>query len=183
MSQDSIPFVSQIISRKVISEFGEPRLLIPIYSNSSLTRFPFLQKHGLVPLRVGIGTAVLTKAKLFVPIPETVDRTVIVTVGRKDIPASLLVKISTEAKYLSLAFETGVFKAAFDLPDSTRITHGIFGKMNLPKADILLKDKQGAIFPVNLQNVQLDLDYCIETATDVYLFEAKTDASRSFILL
>ncbi len=74
LDPDTLPFVSSVIENKVIREFGEPRFLIPIYSIDQWSRYPFLKVHGLIPLRVGIGTARLTRARLLIPIPKTADR-------------------------------------------------------------------------------------------------------------
>ncbi len=94
-----------------------------------------------------------------------------------------MVSVSTEPRYPALAYETGIFNAALGIHDSTRMMQGLFGKMNLPTGKIGLEDDQGTVTRVELRNVQFDLDYCLETSGDTYMFEAKTDNTAIFSLL
>lgn len=185
IAPEDIGFVSDHIGPEIIREFVEPRLVIPIYSAETYSsRFPFLSKHGLTPLRTGIGTAVLTRANLFLPIIEKADSQLFMECNRDSIPLSLLdVPVNTEAKYLALAYESGVFNTAFSLPVDVRAAIGLFGKMNLPKAKILLADDQGKQYPLHISNVQFDLDFSLETQDCIYLIEAKRGNAKTFSAL
>lgn len=185
IAPESIEFVSEPIGPEIIREFVDPQLAIPIYSTKTYSnRFKFLSKYGLIPLRTGIGTAVLTKANLFLPATEKAAPQLQVQAEYGKIPVSLSSPpIHTEARYLAMAYETGVFNAAFFLPPSNKPKLGLFGKMNLPRAEIKLADDKGRIYPLNISNVQFDLDFSLETLDSVYLIEAKMGRAETFSAL
>ena len=174
-----MPFVSDPIDQETISKFCEPRLLIPIYSHTSMTRYPFLLKH-----RVGIGRAVLTRAQLFIDLPEMKAGTAVrLSIQKKQLPISLQSNVETEAKYLSLAFATGVLREGLAIERDSSISLGLFGKMYLGHAEISLVDDSGKDYSLSLSNVQFDLDLSIETETYIYLIEAKMGKPKTFSAL
>lgn len=185
IAPESIGFVSDPIGPEIIGEFVDPQRAIPIYSAKTYSNsFKFLSKHGLTPLRVGIGTAVLTKANLFLSTAEKAASQLQVQAEHDEIPVSLAsTPVDTEARYLALAYETGVFNAAFSLAPDNKPKLGLFGKMNLPRAQIKLADDKGRIYPLNISNVQFDLDFSLETPDSVYLIEAKMGRVETFSAL
>lgn len=179
-----IQFVSSPINRDAMREFAEPRLIIPIYSREArLSKFPFLSEQNLTPIRTGIGTAVLTKADIFLPLDSPVDERKVITYDRNKIPRSLDIEINTEARFLALAYETGVFNAAFGLSSETRPKLGLMGKMNLHQADLSLIDQNQQSHSLAVSNVQFELDFSLETEDAVYLIEAKQGKPRSISAL
>ena len=163
LDPNTMSFVSPPIDQEIIKRFGDPRLLIPIYSKSSMTRYPFLLKYNLIPFRIGIGKAVFTRAKLFIDLPESASEPpILLTFDKKTLPVSLQSKIETEAKYLALGFEATVIRQGLDIQPESRISLGLFGKMNLDFAKVSLVDEQGTDHLLELSNVQFDLDFSVE---------------------
>jgi hypothetical protein len=185
---EPVPFVSGIIPAKVIRKYGDPRLLIPVYSQEELNaKFPFLHSHGLCPFRTGIGQAVLTRAKLFQNLEtDTQNRIEIVPPKEQssDFVSFFLETPRTEAKFLAAALNLGIFHLAFDMKKSSTFSLGLFGKMNLLKFEVYLKDYlEASMHRIGLSNVQFELDLSLEDSRYIYLCEAKRGSARSFSVL
>lgn len=63
--------VSPTISSETIRKHGRPEKLIPIYTRQQLRKHSFLSMNKLIPIRVGRGKAVLTKAILIQDVPRS----------------------------------------------------------------------------------------------------------------
>lgn len=182
-------FVTPPIRRSVISKFGVPSKLIPIYSEEELRHnHPFLYDRNLTPFRIGRGDAVLTKANLFQDIsPVLTNNQATIEVPKHDTKGtqSFLYFIpNTEAKYLTLAFNLGVFDKSFNNATAPKLKLGNFGKFTLKRTTVNLLDTHNdTVFPISISNVQFELDFSLENDDSIFLIEAKKGRRKSFSAL
>lgn len=133
-------------------------------------------------MRVGIGSAVLTRAELFRAL-ETINGNEIeidLNAPSDTFPlSSFRASIKTEAKYLAMALHFGVLHGAFGLNLNQPLSLGIFGKMNLLSARISVIDDSNNVHPIELANVQFELDFSVEDKDCIYVIEAKLGKSKA----
>lgn len=179
-------FVSPTISSETIGNYGRPEKLIPIYTRQQHRKHSFLFTNKLIPIRVGKGDAVLTKASLIQDVPRSIqnDSFSIKLSDKKSDAVQKFTRLTsdTEAKLLSIAYNHGVFSRAFNNSESWDYDLGIYGKMNLPKTEIGLVDFEGnkQFYGLSISNVQFELDFSLEDESNIFIIEAKVGAAKTF---
>ncbi|MCL4480617.1 MAG: hypothetical protein M1113_03925 [Candidatus Thermoplasmatota archaeon] len=179
-------FVSPTISSKTIGKHGRPEKLIPIYTRQQLRKHSFLSSHKLIPIRIGRGEAVLTKASLIQDAPKSSQSdSFSIKLSSKEADAvQKFTKLTSdnEAKLLSIAYNHGVFSRVFNKSDNWDYSLGIFGKMNLPKTEIGLVDFEGnkQFYGLSISNVQFELDFSFEDESNIFIIEAKVGVTKTF---
>tara|TARA_Y100000590_G_C15592252_1_gene966562 strand:- start:43 stop:813 length:771 start_codon:yes stop_codon:yes gene_type:complete len=156
--------VSPQVHRKYFHKLGlQPKNYIPIYSLSERNRKLFF-RDNIWPFRNGIGRCVLIDGVMSVKNDYNYHKSADIECFESNHSSTVnIYRNKTEREFLHLAFNSGVFN---ELLKTKKIYLGTSGKL-------YVESKAKYYEKINLETVQFELDWSIESKDTIALIEAK----------
>ena len=168
--------VSPQIQKNVFHDLNlQPKNFIPIYSEKERKR-KLGFRENIWPFRNGIGRCVLIDGDL--SINNNYSQSIVADIHCTEDNNAVSVSLNnstTEREFLHLAYNCGVFN---QLLDSEKLNLGTSGKLYVNAVVNYFR-------PIELEKVQFELDFAIETEDTIALFEAKlptTNKTADFVI-